>query len=105
MPTRVIRPFDGGGWFSVHNAVFDVIMPRLSPTAWRVLCVVLRQTWGWVAYARRHRGQSYNLPGFLISGLRSGNPPPKERSPAAWTWEQDREELKRRYAPFPQIRT
>lgn len=44
-----IRPFDAGGWFPIHNAVFDVIMPTLSPNAWKVLCVAIRQTWGWVA--------------------------------------------------------
>jgi len=45
----VIKPFDAGGWFPIHNAVFDVIMPELSPNAWKVLCVAIRQTWGWMA--------------------------------------------------------
>ena len=44
-----IKPFDAGGWFPIHNAVFDVIMPRLSPNGWKILCVAIRQTWGWVA--------------------------------------------------------
>jgi hypothetical protein len=44
-----VRPFDAGGWFPISNALFDVIMRRLSPCAWKVLCVVARQTWGWVA--------------------------------------------------------
>jgi hypothetical protein len=48
-PTQVIRPFDVGGWFPIHNAVFDVIMPSLSPNAWKILCVAIRQTVGWVA--------------------------------------------------------
>lgn len=30
----------------VQNVVFDHIMPTLSPTAWKVLCVAIRQTWG-----------------------------------------------------------
>ncbi len=30
----------------IKNVVFDHIMPTLSPTAWKVLCVALRQTWG-----------------------------------------------------------
>jgi hypothetical protein len=47
--TEVVRPFDAGGWFPIHNAVFDLIMPQLSPNAWKVLCVAIRQTWGWVA--------------------------------------------------------
>ena len=47
--TKTIKPFDAGGWFPIHNAVFDVIMPRLSPNGWKVLCVAIRQTWGWVA--------------------------------------------------------
>ena len=44
-----LRPFDAGGWFPIHNAVFDVIMPLLSPNGWKILCVAIRQTWGWVA--------------------------------------------------------
>ncbi len=47
--TKKIKPFDAGSWFPIHNAVFDVIMPRLSPNGWKVLCVAIRQTWGWVA--------------------------------------------------------
>ena len=41
-----VKPFDAHGWFPIHNAVFDVIMPGLSPEAWKALCVALRQTWG-----------------------------------------------------------
>jgi len=47
--SEVIRPFDAGRWFSVSNVVFDHIMPTLKPNAWKVLCVAIRQTWGWVA--------------------------------------------------------
>jgi len=47
--TKTIKPFDASGWFPIHNAVFDVIMPTLSGSAWKVLCVAIRQTWGWVA--------------------------------------------------------
>jgi hypothetical protein len=32
----------------VHNHVLDEIMPSLSPNAWKVLCVAIRQTLGWV---------------------------------------------------------
>ena len=44
-----IKPFDAGGWFPIHNHVFDVIMPSLSPNGCKVLCVAIRQTWGWRA--------------------------------------------------------
>ena len=44
-----IRPFDAGGWFPIHNYVFDMIMPNLSPNGWKILCVAIRQTWGWRA--------------------------------------------------------
>lgn len=53
--TKKIKPFDAGSWFPIHNAVFDVIMPRLSPDGWKVLCVAIRQTWDlspWLAYAQ-----------------------------------------------------
>jgi len=46
---KMTKPFDAGGWFPINNAVFDVIMPRISYAGWKVLCVAIRQTWGWVA--------------------------------------------------------
>jgi predicted transcriptional regulator len=45
--SKKVRPFEGG-FFAVHNGVFDVIMPRLSANGWKVLCVAIRQTMGWV---------------------------------------------------------
>jgi hypothetical protein len=45
--SEAVRPFDSGGWFPVYNLVFDEAMPRLGFSAWKVLCVVMRQTWGW----------------------------------------------------------
>ncbi len=42
-----VRPFDTHGFTAVNNAVFDVIMPTLSPNAFKVLCVAIRQTLGW----------------------------------------------------------
>ena len=41
-----IKPFEIP-WTPVHNYVFDEIMPKLSPNAWKVLCVAMRQTLGW----------------------------------------------------------
>lgn len=42
-----IRPFvDQGNYVAMHNSVFDVIMPALSGTAWKVLCFVIRETKG-----------------------------------------------------------
>lgn len=32
----------------VKNAIFDHVMPALSPHGWKVLCVAIRQAWGWV---------------------------------------------------------
>ena len=77
-----------------------------APQAWELSrACSLELVREWTAYTRRQKGHLYNPPGFLISGLRSGKPPPRERSPNAAYWEHDREELKRRYAPFPQILT
>ena len=36
------------GFVPVPAACFDVLMPALTDTEWRILCVVLRQTLGWV---------------------------------------------------------
>ena len=43
-----IKPFDAGGYFPIHNYVFDVCMPQLSNAGWRILCVAIRKTWGWI---------------------------------------------------------
>lgn len=44
----IVKPFDRPDHTQVSNAVFDLIMPTLSGNAWKVLCVAIRQTWGWV---------------------------------------------------------
>ncbi len=44
---KKIRPFDTPGTY-FHNYTLDVIMPSSPPNAWKVLCVAIRQTWGWV---------------------------------------------------------
>jgi hypothetical protein len=45
--TTSIRPFETKGFFTIHNCVFDVLMPDLSPNGFKVLCVAIRQTLGW----------------------------------------------------------
>ena len=38
-----------GGTTSVPNFLFDRVMPRLRDTEWRLLCVIVRQTFGWTS--------------------------------------------------------
>jgi predicted transcriptional regulator len=45
--TLTEKPLDAGGWFVIHNWVFDVALRQLSPNAFKLLCVAIRQTWGW----------------------------------------------------------
>ncbi len=43
-----VKPFtDQGHYTEVHNLAFDYIMPRVSGSAWKVLCFIIRQTRGW----------------------------------------------------------
>lgn len=46
-----IKPFDkdpSGQYIDkLSNHLFDYIMPSLSPTAWMVLCFIIRKTTGW----------------------------------------------------------
>lgn len=44
---KKIKPFTDPGFTMVNNHIFDYIMPRLRPNAWKVLCVAIRQTLGW----------------------------------------------------------
>ena len=44
------KPFENpyAKYTSFKNITLDVIMPALSANGWKVLCCVIRQTWGWV---------------------------------------------------------
>ncbi len=48
--TTKIRPFADikTEYTMVHNYVFDVCMPSLSHAGWRILCVAVRKTLGWI---------------------------------------------------------
>ena len=61
-----IKPFHTG-YFSIHNAVFDVMMPTLSPNAFKVLCVAIRQTLGW----RRKSDQISYAQFKTLSGIKN----------------------------------
>lgn len=52
-----------GGITGIHNALFDTVMPSISGNAWKLLCLVVRQTAGW---NRREVGLSYR---DLIKGM------------------------------------
>jgi hypothetical protein len=39
------NPYDG--FTLIRNAILDQVMPMLSSDGWKVLCVAIRQTWGW----------------------------------------------------------
>jgi hypothetical protein len=43
-----IKPFERPGYTMFNNCVLDHIMPDLSSSAWKVICVAVRQTIGWV---------------------------------------------------------
>ena len=46
---NIIRPFQDikSEYTQVHNFLFDEIMPALKPNAWKVLCFIVRKTYGW----------------------------------------------------------
>src|SRR5438105_541057 len=46
--SRTIKPFaEQGNYIAVHRILFDEVMPRLSPNAWKVLSLIVRKTIGW----------------------------------------------------------
>jgi len=45
---ETIRPFEKPGYTMFKNAILDHIMPNLSGSGWKILCVAIRQTIGWV---------------------------------------------------------
>jgi phage replication O-like protein O len=44
---RPVRRPNAGGTTPFPNQLLDGAMPHLTDTEWRVLCVVVRQTFGW----------------------------------------------------------
>ena len=46
---KTYKPFDDQhrNFTLIHNSLFDEVMPSLSANAWKVLCVIIRQTIGW----------------------------------------------------------
>lgn len=38
---------ESGHYTEMHNLAFDLIMPRVSGNAWKVLCLIIRKTKGW----------------------------------------------------------
>jgi len=46
LPKR-IKPLANPQYTQVPNFALDHIMPHVSANAWRVLCVIIRATWGW----------------------------------------------------------
>ena len=81
--SKKIRPFDSGGYFPIHNYVFDVCMPQLSNAGWRILCVAIRKTWGWteeggpmgrkewdtISYSQFHEVSGLKSPASISKGL------------------------------------
>lgn len=64
----VVKPFEHHGHYtSVHNALFDSIMPVISSSAWTLLCLMIRQTKGW---QREEQGMSYRQ---LLEGTGFGS--------------------------------
>jgi len=44
----LIKPFDvETGFTKMSNSLFDIVMPKLSPRAWKLLCLIVRNTTGW----------------------------------------------------------
>jgi hypothetical protein len=45
---RDVMPFlEHGHYTQVHDTIFDEVMPKCPPNAWKVLCLILRKTRGW----------------------------------------------------------
>lgn len=45
---KILRPFaQQGHYTAVHDAIFDAIMPKCPPNAFKVLMLILRKTRGW----------------------------------------------------------
>jgi hypothetical protein len=63
-PSRKAKVFGSHGCTTnLHHALIDSVMPHVSGNAWKLLCLIIRQTDGW---NRREIGLSYR---DLIAGM------------------------------------
>lgn len=48
LAVMISKPFEGVGLYTqMHNALLDATMPMVSGNAWKILCMIVRQTKGW----------------------------------------------------------
>jgi len=76
---ETVKPFEDlrEKYFPIHNYVFDVCMPALSNSGWRILCVAIRNTLGWsdkTSFSGRRKWDRISYSQFMeASGLRSAS--------------------------------
>lgn len=89
-----VRPFaEQGNYISMHRILFDVVMPILSPNAWKVLCFIVRKTVGWhkefdvISYSQIQVGtgiKSPNAVSLALHELQGEEPVWNKRRLEAW---------------------
>ena len=52
---------------AIPNALIDEVMPTLKDTEWRLLCVIARQTIGWVGKDGQRKGRDWMSQSQLIA--------------------------------------
>ena len=75
--TNTIKPFavDDREYTRIHNFVFAVLMPVLSPTAFKILALIVRATKGWrmeeeqLSYKELQAGTGIKSPTTIASGI------------------------------------
>lgn len=60
-------PFMSLPFTALPNVLLDEVMPTLKDTEWRVLCVITRQTLGWVATGKRRKKRDWLTQKQLMS--------------------------------------
>lgn len=72
-----IRPFaEQGHYTAIHDSIFDVVMPKCPPNAWKVLCFIIRKTRGWskdedsIPYSQILEGTGINSKATVSSALK-----------------------------------
>lgn len=75
---RKVLPFNRHGNFTaIDNAVFDVIMPSLGSSEWKVLSFILRKTIGWhkmadrISYKQIQEGTGLASPSTVSRALKN----------------------------------
>ena len=77
MGITTVQPYKEVESFTiVHNYLFDEVMPNVKPNAWKVLCLIVRKTYGWqkdsdhISFTQIKEGTGMSSPQTITNAIK-----------------------------------